>query len=137
MKRLRNIGSLLRTNYKEPWRQSLGEKRLGQREFEQQRAEFAAYLDGVLFALRTPKSQLYLEGNNYGERTHVVWAYDTFSDTKRLVPALAHWLVAPRRHGWRIVLPGRKSPQGTLVFYRDCIRFSSKFRTLAKAVAAF
>lgn len=137
MKTPGNVGMLWRTTYQQPWRCSQDERPLGQREFEQQQAEFSAYLDGVLFGLRTPEGQVYLEGNNYGDRTHAVWAYDTIIDAKSLVPALANWLGAPRRQGWRIILPGRKSQQTILIFYRDCIPFSPKFRTLEEAVAAY
>lgn len=69
MKTHRNIGTLWGTNFKQPWRQRSDENPLRQTEFEQQRAEFVAYLDGVLFGLRVPTGQVYLEGNNYGERT--------------------------------------------------------------------
>jgi hypothetical protein len=137
MKTHRNIGPLWRTNLKQPWRQRSDEKPLRQTEFEQQRAEFVAYLDGVLFGLRVGKGQVYLEGNNYGERTHIVCAYDTFKSIKRLISALANWLTAPRREGWRIILAARKGRHGTLIIYRDCIRFSPRFATLDEAVAAY
>jgi hypothetical protein len=121
-----NCGKIWIVEGGEPWRRSHANSLPKADEFRAHTREIDSFLRGFCSAKNYESSDAYVQGDFFGERTHVVILSERMLFALELTEALLHWLSVPRRKSWRVVLAGRRSKEDTVVVYPDAIVASPK-----------
>ena len=130
-----NVGKVYLERSAQKWRMIDAEDYPTGNEFEGFCEELESFLDGYFLALGLEDAPAYAQGDFFGEQTEAVHFEDRAHLSERFVQAIQHWLSAPKRSNWRVLIPGNRRSENYIVVYNDAVVLAPEIKSLSEAIS--